>query len=94
VQGSDVVSIANQGGDSTVSALKHQPAHRWYFYPDMTTDEVVIFKQFEQSYAGAYVPGKALGNIPVFHTAFEDPASSPGVEKRKSFEYRLGVLLK
>ena len=24
--------------------LKYNPAHKWYFYPEMTKDEVLVFK--------------------------------------------------
>ena len=27
--------------------LKHRPTQRWYYYPRMTTDEVLVFKNFE-----------------------------------------------
>merc|ERR1712113_994732 len=29
----------------TLLALKSNPKHRWYYYPHMTTDEVLVFKQ-------------------------------------------------
>lgn len=29
------------------AVLKYHPGHKWHYYPDMTNDEVIVFKQFE-----------------------------------------------
>jgi len=68
------------------TALKENPNHKFYYYPDMTVDEVVVFKQFHQ------VRNETIARMPVFHTAFEDPAADETTEGRVSFEYRVGVL--
>ncbi len=60
--------------------LLHSPTHRWCYFPDMTPDEVLIFKQCES--------GAAKPRI-VPHTAFEDPSSSPQALARKSIEVRV-----
>jgi len=67
--------------------LKENPKHKYYFYPDMTTNEVVMFKQFHQ------VRHESIARMPVFHTAFADPAANKETEGRVSFEYRVGLLL-
>merc|ERR1712241_431405 len=69
-----------------VTALKENPNHKFYYYPDMTVDEVVVFKQFHQ------VRNETIARMPVFHTAFADPAADENTEGRVSFEYRVGVL--
>merc|ERR1719245_1697526 len=52
-----------------VTGLKENPAHKFYYFPDMTVDEVVVFKQFHQ------VRNETIARMPVFHTAFADPAA-------------------
>jgi len=77
-----------EGNTNVTVALKYSPDQKWYFYPDMTVDEVVVFKQFDQ------FASDPCGRMPVFHTSFEDPEGFKGMERRVSFEYRVGVLLK
>jgi len=59
---------------------------RWYYYPDMTVDEVLIFKSFQHFKSQA---GPELHTC--FHTAFEHPAAPPGAEERQSCEYRARI---
>merc|ERR1711862_84825 len=81
----DFVTVDNANG-GILTQLKENPNHKFYFFPDMTTDEVVMFKQFHQ------VRGESLARMPVFHTAFSDPAKTKDTEGRYSFEYRVGLL--
>lgn len=81
----DFVTVDNKLGGVTTS-LKDSPRHKYYFYPDMTTDEVVMFKQFHQ------VRGEPVARMPTPHTAFADPAANKDTEGRTSFEYRVGIL--
>ena len=57
----------------------HNPAHRWYYFPDMTIDEVIVFKSGDSDPSGA---------VRVAHTAFTDPTCPPGVPTRASVEMR------
>jgi hypothetical protein len=57
----------------------HNPAHRWYYFPDMTIDEVIVFKSGDSDPTGA---------VRVAHTAFTDPTCPPGVPTRASVEMR------
>jgi hypothetical protein len=57
----------------------HNPRHRWYYFPDMTIDEVIVFKSGDSDSRGA-------ARVP--HTAFTDPTCSPGVPTRASVEMR------
>jgi len=71
-----------------ITGLKENPErHKFYYYPDMTVDEVVIFKQFHQ------VRNETSARMPTFHTAFADPAADETTEGRVSFEYRVGLLI-
>ena len=53
----------------------------------MTIDEVIVFKQFHR------IRNENSARMPVFHTAFADPAADENTEGRISFEYRVGLLL-
>jgi len=57
----------------------HNPAHRWYYFPDMTIDEVIVFKSGDSDHSRA---------VRVAHTAFTDPTCPPGVPTRASVEMR------
>ena len=57
----------------------HNPNHRWYYFPDMTIDEVIVFKSGDSDPTGA---------VRVAHTAFTDPTCPPGVPTRASVEMR------
>ena len=59
------------------------PAHRWYYYPRMTRDEVLLLKTFDSA-----TDGRARRSI---HTAFDNPAAAPDAPPRESIESRLLV---
>lgn len=69
-----------------VISLRENPKQKFYYYPDMTINEVVVFKQFHQ------MRKEETARMPVFHTAFKDPAADETTEGRYSFEYRVGLL--
>ncbi|CAE6972554.1 BCAT2 [Symbiodinium sp. CCMP2592] len=71
--------------------LRQNADQKWYYYPDMTTDEVLVFRQFHYE-RGMQAPYHRIKTV--FHTAFKHPGSSPQDEARSSSEYRLGVWLK
>jgi len=54
--------------------------HRWYYFPKMTKDEVILFKMFDSdtSKEGRFC----------FHTAFTDPGIKRQVPCRESIEIR------
>jgi len=57
----------------------YSPAHRWHYYPNMTIDEVIVFKSHDSDPAH-------VRRVP--HTAFTDPTCPPGVSTRASVEMR------
>ena len=61
------------------SLYRANPAHRWYWYRDMTPTEALIFKAFDSD------RGRVQG-CP--HSAFDNPDSPTGVEPRASVEIR------
>jgi len=60
--------------------LKHNPNHRWFYFPEMRRDEALVFKVYDSKKDGraCFVP----------HTAFDDPGSPPGAPPRESIEAR------
>ncbi len=54
------------------------PAHRWYYYPDMTADEVLLFKLYDSTETGPW-------RCP--HVSFADPTVT-GAQPRESYEIR------
>lgn len=59
------------------------PHHRWYYYPAMTRDEVLLIKTFDSA-----MDGRARRSI---HTAFDNPLAPPEAAPRESMESRLLV---
>jgi hypothetical protein len=59
--------------------VRYNPRHRWCYFPDMTRDEVLVFKTHDSE------PGRP-GHVP--HSAFSDPTCPPGVAPRASIEMR------
>lgn len=78
---------------------KHADRHRGYFFPAMTRDEALLIKQWDSaaplarshgrlSHASdAYAPDTFS-----FHSALEDPATSPDAPDRSSIEVRCIVI--
>lgn len=59
--------------------LAHNPAHRWYYYSDMTPAEAIVFKTSESDPARAQL-------MP--HGAFDNPLAGPDAPPRVSLEMR------
>jgi len=62
------------------SAITHNPAHRWYWFPRMRPDEALVFKVYD-----SLKDGRARFTA---HTAFEDPTTPPDARPRESIEIR------
>jgi hypothetical protein len=60
--------------------LKYSPNHRWFYFPQMTRDEAVVFKVYDSEKDGRarFTP----------HTSFQDPTSPPNPIPRQSIEAR------
>jgi hypothetical protein len=61
------------------TGYRYSDRHRWHYFPDMTRDEVLIFKAHDSD------PDRAR-RVP--HTAFDDPSCPAGVPTRASVEMR------
>jgi hypothetical protein len=60
--------------------------HRWFVYPEMTPDEVVVFRTYDTELVGS----GATYFTP--HSAFHDPGVEPGHPGRASIELRVMCL--
>ncbi|MEO9131549.1 MAG: CmcJ/NvfI family oxidoreductase [Sphingomonas sp.] len=80
--------IAPSGADTHHLSLRNNPGQRWYYYPHMTPDEVLVFKLFQ-----AIREDTAPRLATCVHTAITDPTTPPGAAERQSCEHRVAVLL-
>ncbi|KAK8190329.1 hypothetical protein IWZ00DRAFT_444134 [Phyllosticta capitalensis] len=60
------------------AAVRHSPAHRWWYWSGMQNDERLLLQCFDSQGTGARVP----------HTAFVDPRTPEGAPGRESIEVR------
>jgi hypothetical protein len=59
------------------------PSHQWYWFPSMTSDEVLLFKNYDTR-----TDGTARYAL---HSAFEDPNTPPNAKPRETIETRAFV---
>eukprot|EP00931_Biecheleriopsis_adriatica_P069492 TRINITY_DN4332_c0_g1_i2.p1 TRINITY_DN4332_c0_g1~~TRINITY_DN4332_c0_g1_i2.p1 ORF type:complete len:233 (+),score=31.62 TRINITY_DN4332_c0_g1_i2:77-700(+) len=71
--------------------LEANERHRWFYFPELTFSEALLFKTFDS--AAATVGREKLARA-CFHTAFQDPATETHDPDRQSCEARLLVLLR
>ncbi len=78
---------------------KHDPRHRWMYWPAMTRDEALLIKQWDSAgelarSGGARADADAGGRPCTFsfHSAFEDPETPPDAPDRWSIEVRCAAL--
>lgn len=60
--------------------LAYNPHQRWYYFPDIRRDEVLLIKGYDSRHDGRarFTP----------HSAFQDPHTPPGAAPRESIEVR------
>src|SRR5215472_10314220 len=61
-------------------AIKHNPQHRWFWFPRMRRDEAIVFKVYD-----SLKDGRARWTA---HSAFDDPTAAPDARPRESIEIR------
>jgi hypothetical protein len=84
----EFIGIAPEARVTHHLALRYNPEQQWYFYPEMTGEEVLAFKLCE---FWKDDPDARPQNC--FHTAFADPHAPADAEERQSCEHRVGVLI-
>jgi hypothetical protein len=70
--------IPNEDEIPAALIFRYGPHHRWYYYPDMNRDEIILIKLHDSDHARAWFAP---------HTAFHD-AARPGTHTRESIEFR------
>jgi len=67
-------------GNTFVSrVVRHSDGHKWYYFPRLRRDEVIVFKAFDSDTPDA---------LNAAHTAFDDPDAPADAEPRASIEAR------
>lgn len=61
-------------------SVKYNPNHRWFYFPDMTSDEALLLKCYDSATDGRTRFGP--------HTAFIDPTTPADAPLRESIELR------
>ncbi len=81
----DLVSVKRQAKDriGEIQLPIYNPAHRWYYFPELRPDEALLFKTYDSA-----TDGRARFTI---HTSFEDPAAAADAPPRESIETRCFV---
>lgn len=64
-------------------SVTYNPAHRWFYFPEMTVDEALLLKCYDSATDGRTRFGP--------HTAFVDPTTSADAPPRESIELRMLV---
>jgi len=64
-----------------IYAVTYSPRHRWFYFPRMERDEVLLIKCFDSA-----TDGRARLAV---HTAFEDPTTPADAPPRESIEMRM-----
>ena len=60
--------------------MRHSPTHKWWYFPKITPEQVIILKTFDSETDGR---ARFVG-----HSAFDDPTSPPDAPFRESVEIR------
>lgn len=60
--------------------VSYNPAHEWFYFPNMRRDEALVFKVYDSE-----TDGRARFTA---HTSFDDPTTPPDAPPRQSIEVR------
>ncbi len=78
---------------------RHANGHQWFYYPQMTTDEALLIKQWDSAGSMARSRGKQgdagdphAPSTFSFHSAFDDASAPPDAPDRSSIEVRCIVI--
>lgn len=84
----DLVAAERRAPDriGELQLVRWNPAHRWYYFPEMQRDEVLLIKTFDSA-----TDGRARRSI---HTAFANSLAPPNAAARESMESRLMVFFR
>lgn len=76
---------------------KHNPRHKWHYFPHLARDEVLLLKQWDSAgglarFGGAQGDAHTGTSTFSFHSAFMDPTTPDDAPDRESIEVRCIVL--
>ena len=80
-----LLNFTPTGRPSNQLGMRYNPEQRWYYYPEMTTGDVLAFKNFQ-----CWKDGPPTLRT-CFHSAFDEPDPPEQASERQSCEYRIGV---
>lgn len=85
VEDSDLIATERRAPDRVgeLQLVRWNPSHRWYWYPDMRRDEILLLKTYDSAR-----DGRARRSV---HTAFANSLAAPDAAPRESMESRLLV---
>ena len=85
VEAEDLIPVTRQARDriGEIQMALYNPAHRWYYFPDMTMDEALLIKTFDSA---TDAPARFTP-----HTAFHVPGTPEDAPPRESIETRCFV---
>src|SRR6202050_575762 len=66
--------------DGEIFVMRYSPQHRWWYFPRMTPDHVIMLKTYDSATDGR---ARFIG-----HSAFVDPNTRPDAPMRESIEIR------
>lgn len=78
----DLVSVERRAKEriGEIQQAVYNPAHRWYYFPQMGPDEALLIKTYDSA-----TDGRARFTL---HTSFEDPTAPASAPPRESLETR------
>lgn len=76
------VDYAHLGTTINFGFVHFNPAQRWYYFPEMTKDELILFKSYDS---------EVHCNPKTAHSAFDDRRTYPHAKPRQSLEGRFFV---
>lgn len=68
------------GRSGEIYSVKYNPEHRWFYFPEMASDEAILLKCYDSATDGRTRFGP--------HTAFVDPTTPSDAPPRESIELR------
>ncbi|MGI9271212.1 MAG: CmcJ/NvfI family oxidoreductase [Woeseiaceae bacterium] len=82
VKSDDLVSVERRAEERVgeLQVALYDAAQRWYYFPEMRMDEVLLFKTFDSE-----TDGRTQFTI---HSSFKDPSASDNAPPRESIETR------
>jgi len=82
----DLVSVERRAKQriGEIQQAVYNPAHRWYYFPEMGPDEALLIKTYDSA-----TDGRARFTL---HTSFDDPTAAADAPPRESLETRCFAL--